>query len=163
MNKRTYLERINQMVLCKMDKKSIDAVLSRLMTVFAVSTDSDLAKKLGVNRQTLASWRKRDSVPYSLCINIAEQQDISLDWLLSGKEGRSEGKSVGGRDSYNFIKNSNDDDSPLARKWLEMFASLDEDGQKNILQDIAKEQQQTELRQQLKELKETIERLKNAG
>lgn len=148
------------MVLCKMDKKSIDAVLNRLMTVFAVGTDSDLAKRLGVNRQTLASWRKRNSVPYSLCINVAEQQDISLDWLLGGKGEKSV---EAGKGSHNFIESSNDDDSPMARKWLEMFAALDEDGQKNILQDIAKEQQQTELRQQLKELKETIEQLKSAG
>ncbi|HAU2961033.1 TPA: bacteriophage CI repressor [Salmonella enterica subsp. diarizonae] len=143
-----------------MDKKSIDAVLSRLMTIFVVNTDSDLAKKLGVNRQTLASWRKRDSIPYSLCINLAEQQDISLDWLLGGKGKMSAGE---GKDSHSLIEGCNDDDCPLARKWLEMFAALDEDGQKNILQDIAKEQQQTELRQQLKELKETIERLNRAG
>lgn len=51
----------------------------------------------------------------------------------------------------------------MALKWLEMFATLDEESQKNILQDIEKEQQQTELRQQLKGLKEVVERLKNAG
>lgn len=130
------------------------------MTIFAVNTDSDLAKKLGVNRQTLASWRKRESVPYSLCINIAEQHNVSLDWLLGGK---GEKLAHAEEESHYSINGSNDTDTPIARKWLEMFAALDEDGQKNILQDIAKEQQQTELRQQLKELKETIEKLKNAG
>ena len=41
-----------------MQKKSLDAVLERLMTVFAVDSDSELARKLDVNRQTLGSWRK---------------------------------------------------------------------------------------------------------
>lgn len=50
----------------------------------------------------------------------------------------------------------------MAHKWLEMFVNLDEEGQKNILQDLEKEQQQAELRQQLKGLQEDIKRLKNA-
>ncbi|EDS5585806.1 bacteriophage CI repressor [Salmonella enterica subsp. enterica serovar Saintpaul] len=143
-----------------MNKNSVNAVLERLMEVFKVNNDTELAKALGVNRQTLASWRRRESVPYSLCIKIAEQYSVSLDWLLSGRE------NVGGlsRPSYdcNSCPQSMDDLNPMTHKWLEMFVSLDEEGQKNILQDIEKEQQQTELRQQLKGLQEDIKRLKNA-
>lgn len=56
-----------------------------------------------------------------------------------------------------------DEVSPKTLKWLEMFESLDEEGQKNILKDIEKEQQQAELRQELKGLKEIVEHLKNTG
>ncbi|HCM1915230.1 TPA: helix-turn-helix domain-containing protein [Salmonella enterica subsp. salamae serovar 28:r:e,n,z15] len=143
-----------------MNKKSVDAVLERLMAVFEVSNDTELAKSLDVNRQTLASWRKRGTVPYSLCINTAEKFNVSLDWLLSGREDSRGEISQSPCDScHQLIDRSN----PMALKWLEMFATLDEESQKNILQDIEKEQQQTELRQQLKGLKEVVERLKNAG
>lgn len=60
-------------------------VLDRLQTVFGVSTDTDLAEKLGVKRATLGAWRTRESTPYAECINIAESRNISLDWLLTGK------------------------------------------------------------------------------
>lgn len=68
-----------------MNKKAVDAVLLRLMSLFNVDNDSELARALNVNRQTLASWRKRDSVPYSICVNLSEERGISLDWLLTGK------------------------------------------------------------------------------
>ncbi|EAM5969717.1 helix-turn-helix domain-containing protein [Salmonella enterica] len=146
-----------------MNKKSVNAVLARLMEVFKVNNDTELAKALGVNRQTLASWRRRESVPYSLCIIIAEQYGVSLDWLLSGREG-VEGLSRPSCDCNSCpqsIIDEIDELTPMAHKWLEMFVNLDEEGQKNILQDIEKEQQQAELRQQLKGLQEDIKRLKN--
>ncbi|EMW9316280.1 helix-turn-helix domain-containing protein [Salmonella enterica] len=144
-----------------MNKKSVDAVLERLMVVFNVNNDTELARSLDVNRQTLASWRKRQSVPYSLCVSIAEQRGVSLDWLLSGRDGGNElpASTYDCASCPHVLDNSN----PMALKWLEMFATLDEEGQKNILQDIEKEQQQTELRQQLKRLQEDIKRLKNAS
>ncbi|EBA1657922.1 bacteriophage CI repressor [Salmonella enterica] len=144
-----------------MNKKSLSDVLNRLMVVFKVNNDSELARSLGVNRQTLASWRKRDSIPYSLCVSIAEQRDVSLDWLLSGIGEIERGLSVVSRDCTSCHQIM-DEVSPKALKWLEMFESLDEEGQKNILKDIEKEQQQTELRQELKGLKEIVEHLKNA-
>ncbi|EAT4153009.1 phage repressor protein [Salmonella enterica] len=145
-----------------MNKKSLNEVLSRLMIVFKVNNDSELARSLGVNRQTLASWRKRDSIPYSLCISVAEQCEVSLDWLLSGKGEKELNSSTSSPDCsscYQGLEGVN----PKALKWLQMFENLDEEGQKNILQDIEKEQQQVELRQELKGLKATVERLKNAG
>ncbi|EAS1877712.1 bacteriophage CI repressor [Salmonella enterica] len=147
-----------------MNKKSVNAVLARLMEVFKVNNDTELAKALGVNRQTLASWRRRESVPYSLCIIIAEQYGVSLDWLLSGREG-VKGLSRPSCDCNSCLQSIIDEIgelNPMAHKWLEMFVNLDEEGQKNILQDLEKEQQQAELRQQLKGLQEDIKRLKNA-
>jgi hypothetical protein len=47
-------------------------------------TDTGLSSALGISPQTLSSWRGRESIPYAICINIAEQHGISLDWLLTG-------------------------------------------------------------------------------
>jgi hypothetical protein len=39
-----------------------------------------------VSPQTLSSWKVRDSIPYSLCVDLASQHGCSLDWLLLGKQ-----------------------------------------------------------------------------
>lgn len=130
-----------------MNKKGIDAVLSRLMAIYNVEKDSDLARKLNVNRQTLASWRVRDSVPYSICITVAEENDVSLDWLLTGKINNS------------GIGNAPDTASPdfLTQKercWLEVFRELPEEVQKNILHDAEKEKRLFDLEREVLRLKE---------
>lgn len=60
------------------------AVLSRLKHVLAADSDASLAKTLDISPQTLASWKARRSVPYSLCVDLAQERGISLDWLLLG-------------------------------------------------------------------------------
>ena len=68
-----------------MHKKSATDVLDRLQSVLGAKSDSEICRMLDISRATIGSWRSRDSVPYSLCVNIAEDKDISLDWLLMGK------------------------------------------------------------------------------
>jgi len=63
------------------------SVLARLKQLTDSSTDVQLARALGVSPQTLSSWKIRDSVPYSLCVEIARQYACSLDWLLLGEHG----------------------------------------------------------------------------
>lgn len=63
------------------------SVLARLKQLTDSSTDVQLARALGVSPQTLSSWKIRDSVPYSLCVDIARQYACSLDWLLLGERG----------------------------------------------------------------------------
>jgi hypothetical protein len=70
-----------------MNKKSANAVLDRLQQALGVSSDSDLCKAIDVNRATLGNWRNRDSVPYSLCVNLSDKLFLSLDWLLTGRGG----------------------------------------------------------------------------
>lgn len=68
-----------------MNKFSADSVLDRLQKAMNVNSDSALSRTLGVNRATLGNWRTRNSVPYSICVDIAVQNHISLDWLLIGQ------------------------------------------------------------------------------
>ncbi|WP_397451580.1 helix-turn-helix domain-containing protein [Pseudomonas sp. NA-150] len=63
----------------------MNAVLERLLSIYGLETDSDLARKLDVNRQTLGSWRSRNSIPYSLCIKVCEAESISLNWFFAGE------------------------------------------------------------------------------
>jgi hypothetical protein len=68
-----------------MNKKSASEVIDRILTALKFNNDSELCRQLKINRATLGNWRIRDSVPYSLCVNIAEEKNISLDWLLTGE------------------------------------------------------------------------------
>lgn len=68
-----------------MSASGFAAVLTRMKIVTASSTDSGLSSALGVSPQTLSSWKVRDSVPYSICIELALRHGISLDWLLLGE------------------------------------------------------------------------------
>ena len=66
------------------NKKSIE-ILGRLKKIIQVKTDAGLSEALGVSPQTLSSWKGRDSIPYSICIELARERGISLDWLLAGR------------------------------------------------------------------------------
>ncbi|HKS12378.1 MAG TPA: helix-turn-helix domain-containing protein [Pseudomonas sp.] len=68
-----------------MSRSGCAAVLTRLKLATGTSSDAALAKVLGVSPQTLSSWKVRNSVPYSFCIDLAVHEDVSLDWLLLGE------------------------------------------------------------------------------
>ena len=60
-------------------------VLTRLKLLTGAQSDAELSRALSISPQTLSSWKVRDSIPYSLCIEIARQHACSLDWLLLGQ------------------------------------------------------------------------------
>lgn len=68
-----------------MSTKGFDAILRRMKHITATKTDTELSAALNVSPQTLSSWKGRDSVPYSLCIDLAERHGVALDWLFLGE------------------------------------------------------------------------------
>jgi transcriptional regulator with XRE-family HTH domain len=136
-----------------MNKKAVDAVLLRLMSLFQVDNDSELARALNVNRQTLASWRKRDSVPYSICVNLAEERGVSLDWLLAGK----------GDDTSKETEPAAQNLSQADLKMLELLNQLDPEVRRDLMRGAEEKQRVIEMERQLKELSAKLEHLKNTG
>lgn len=67
------------------EKESQNAIiiLDRLKEAYNITTDTELASFLGVKQNTVASWRSRNTVDYSLIISKCD--NISLDWLFTGK------------------------------------------------------------------------------
>ncbi|MFS7118451.1 helix-turn-helix domain-containing protein [Escherichia coli] len=138
-----------------MNNKDVNAVLLRLMSLFQVENDSELARALNVNRQTLASWRKRDSVPYAICISIAEEKGVSLDWLLTGrKHGLSKDVEV---------RPTQPQFSQADLTMLELLKQLDPEVRRDLLRSAEEKQRMIEMEKQLKKLSATIERLKSVG
>ncbi|MFB4394504.1 MULTISPECIES: helix-turn-helix domain-containing protein [unclassified Pseudomonas] len=68
-----------------MNKVSIIGVLARLKVITNSRSDSELARALGISAQTLSSWKVRDSIPYSMLLELALNQGFSLDWLILGE------------------------------------------------------------------------------
>ncbi|HAT3696878.1 TPA: bacteriophage CI repressor [Citrobacter koseri] len=136
-----------------MNKKAVDAVLLRLMSLFNVDSDSELARALNVNRQTLASWRKRDSVPYSICINIAEERGISLDWLLTGK----------GEEEVSKVEPATHSFSQADLKMLELLNQLDPEVRRDLMRGAEEKQRVIEMEKQIQELSAQLNNLKNVG
>ena len=137
-----------------MNKKAIDAVLLRLMSLFNVDNDSELARVLNVNRQTLASWRKRDSVPYSICINIAEERGVSLDWLLTGR-----GEEV----EVSKVESATQSFSQADLKMLELLNQLDPEVRRDLMRGAEEKQRVIEMEKQIQELSAQLNNLKNVG
>ena len=75
------------------------SIINRLSEIFDVSNDVDLAGKLGVARGTVSSWRTRGQVPWRQCLEAAISKDVSLDWLITGRDDglvRSSAEAVAG-------------------------------------------------------------------
>lgn len=136
-----------------MNKKAVDAVLLRLMSLFNVDSDSELARVLNVNRQTLASWKKRDSVPYSICINIAEEKGVSLDWLLTGK----------GEEEVSKAKPAAHSFSQADLKMLELLNQLDPEVRRDLMRGAEEKQRVIDMEKQIQELSAQLNNLKNVG
>jgi len=131
-----------------MQKKSLDAVLERLMTVFAVDSDSELARKLDVNRQTLGSWRSRQSIPYALCVNVSEVESVSLDWLLTGEGSMLRGVWVAATRSPAA--------NPQEEAILALFRSLEETDRREIQSAAEEKKRIRDIEQRLKDLTEAL-------
>lgn len=66
--------------------RNIVDIIDRLKIKFSLKSDMQVAKLLGVEQNTLSSWKKRNKIPYEKLDSIAIEYKISFDWLLSGIE-----------------------------------------------------------------------------
>ena len=64
---------------------NVREVLERVAKAVGAEKDADLAAALRVPYQTLATWKKRNKIPYEQLFELAEQRAVSLDYLLLGK------------------------------------------------------------------------------
>lgn len=64
--------------------KNIKHILDRLREVYQVPNNRQLSTKIEVNYNTMATWIKRDIVPYEKLHDLVQKENISFDWLLNG-------------------------------------------------------------------------------
>jgi hypothetical protein len=131
-----------------LDKKSAAAVLDRLQIALGAKNDSQLCELTEVQRPTLGNWRSRNSVPYSLCVDISERKGLSLDWLLKG-EGPMH---PAGADSLTEMPAAN----PQEVAILELFRALDEPARREIQSAVEEKKRLKEIELRLEELTEAL-------
>lgn len=132
-----------------MSNDALSAILERLKQVTACRTDSALSRALGISPQTLSSWKVRESVPYALCVDLAARHDLSLDWLLLGKETRPQGASA--------VEGARRTEDDLAGRLLERLRLLEPADLQAIASSVDDKLRLRQLERQLEAL--TLQRL----
>lgn len=130
--------------------KSAASVLDRMHVVYGVKNDNQLGEALQVNRSTLGNWRARDSVPYTICVDLAESRGISLDWLLTGEGSMHRGE---GGSAYKAPAHASE---PREAELLGHFVELDESTQLEVLGAARLRRRVDSLERQLQELQATV-------
>jgi len=64
----------------------VNAVLARLSELYDVSQLKELSLILGHTQSWAANTKKRGAIPYDACVKAAEEFNVSIDFLLYGKE-----------------------------------------------------------------------------
>lgn len=129
--------------------------MDRLHEVFGVKNDNQLGDALQVNRSTLGNWRSRDSVPYTICVDVALERGVSLDWLLTG-EGAMYRENIGNAPAESA-------DSPREQAMLALWRELDEDAQRDIQRHAEDKKRLKNMEMQLQELSAAVAALNRSA
>ncbi len=135
-----------------MRKTDVSEVLKRLMLAAGADTKSALGKMHGISPQAISSWESRESIPYALCVTVAEQKGVSLDWLITG-----EGLMLR---SENMLYDTNPPRSPKEEAILALFRELEEDDQREIQHAAEEKKRLKTLEQRLAELEAVVSDIK---
>lgn len=128
------------------------AVVDRLLAVYGVKNDNQLSDVLDIKRSTLGNWRARDSVPYPICVSVAVEKGVSLDWLLTG---------VGPMYRTGDVTDVTvAPETQREQALLALFRELDEDGQRDIQSAAEEKKRLKSLEQRLKELEAVVGAIK---
>lgn len=104
----------------------------------------------------MGNWRSRNSVPYPLCVNVAEDRGISLDWLLTG-----EGPMRRNNDVVEGAIGPVLD--PQGKAVMDLFLSLDEAGRREIQSAAEEKKRMRDIEQRVEELTEALAASKASG
>lgn len=70
-------------------KRSADAIIEKMKEIGRFKTDSALAEFIGVSKVTIASWRKRESVPVDSCLVFSQKTMSDIQSILFDDTGYS--------------------------------------------------------------------------
>ncbi len=67
-----------------MSRQNAKKILRRVKEALGVTTDAELAARLGVVHGTIGSWKSRDTLDYKLLIDTTLEAGANLHWLFTG-------------------------------------------------------------------------------
>lgn len=62
-----------------------EQIISRMKNVIGAEMDKEVAGYFGIKQASVHNWRKRGTIPYDQCVEMALREDVSMDWLVLGK------------------------------------------------------------------------------
>jgi transcriptional regulator with XRE-family HTH domain len=62
--------------------RSIEEIIKFLLDKYNLKTESELAKLLCVEANTLSGWKKRGKIPFENLLKIVDEKNSSLDEIL---------------------------------------------------------------------------------
>jgi hypothetical protein len=68
------------------DPASFDAVIQRIQDLKGLDSQAAVARFLGISRQNLHECRKRGSLPSNRLEKFADEEGVSLQWVLRGED-----------------------------------------------------------------------------
>ena len=63
-----------------------EEIFTRLYEKIGITKDSEFCKRYKIASSTLSSWRNRNSIPFEKILEITQNEGISIDYILKGKE-----------------------------------------------------------------------------
>lgn len=66
--------------------KKFNEIVENLMVLKKLRSEAELARMLGLSSQAYNDRKMRGSVPVEKIIDFCERENVSLDWLLLGRE-----------------------------------------------------------------------------
>ena len=73
-----------------------EQIISRMKSVLGVQMDKDLAAYFEIKQASVHNWKKRGTVPYEQCVEMATKTGVSMDWLVLGKGEEHRAEESGG-------------------------------------------------------------------
>ena len=61
-------------------------IIERMKEVLGKENDKALSEELGVARTTFSNWKNRNNMPIDMILTFAQNYNLSLDWLIYGKD-----------------------------------------------------------------------------
>ena len=62
----------------------VNDIIQRMRQVYGAKNDSALAAALNLAVSAPSNWRNRNSPPFAICVEMAAEKGVSLDWLIFG-------------------------------------------------------------------------------
>ncbi|MCM5705224.1 LexA family transcriptional regulator [Larsenimonas salina] len=62
------------------------AIMERMKAITGLNSDYKLAQRFGKSTSAIHNWRKRGTIPVDECIELSVEYDVSLDWLILGRD-----------------------------------------------------------------------------
>ncbi len=60
-------------------------MLGRIRQIYNFASNRELADYFSVKETTVSNWKTRNSIPFEVLFRASQENDVSLDWIVTGK------------------------------------------------------------------------------